>query len=144
MFNKTPIKQLSQLLNSIFSRFVLVGLINTAVGTSVMFVAYNLVGCGYWISSALNYIIGSIVSFFLNKYFAFRDHEKGFKKVVKFILNISICYLLAYGIAQKLVYLILSYYSWQIRDNISMLAGMVFFVILNYLGQRLFVFSTQE
>ena len=48
-----------------------------------MFGLYNLAGLhtwgdtGYWISSAANYIIGSIVSFFLNKHFTFRNQEKG-------------------------------------------------------------------
>lgn len=132
------------MLNSSFSRFIIVGIINTAVGTAVMFIAYNLLGCGYWASSALNYIIGSIVSYFLNKYFTFRDYEKGFKKIVRFVLNISICYFLAYGIAQNIVYWILSGYDLQIRDNVSMITGMGLFVILNYLGQRLFVFSTSR
>lgn len=45
-------------------KFIFVGIINTLVGTSVMFVAYNLLHFSYWISSASNYIIGSIVSFF--------------------------------------------------------------------------------
>jgi len=135
------IKRLFHIFNCSFSRFIIVGLINTAVGTAVMFVAYNLIGCGYWISSALNYIIGSIVSYFLNKYFTFRDYERGFKKVIRFVLNISVCYFLAYGIAQKVIYWILSEYNLQVRDNISMIAGMGLFVMLNYLGQRLFVFS---
>lgn len=45
-------------------KFILVGGINTLVGTFVMFGAYNFLGFSYWISSALNYIIGSIVSYF--------------------------------------------------------------------------------
>lgn len=48
-------------------KFILVGIVNTIFGTTVMFVAYNMIGFSYWISSALNYILGSILSFFLNK-----------------------------------------------------------------------------
>ena len=48
-------------------KFLLVGLINTAVGAGVMFLLYNLGHFNYWISSACNYIVGGIVSFVLNK-----------------------------------------------------------------------------
>ena len=41
-------------------KFLIVGVINTLVGTSVMFVCYNVFHTGYWIASAMNYIIGSI------------------------------------------------------------------------------------
>ena len=50
-------------------KFLLVGVINTLVGTGTMFGLYNCLGCSYWVSSAGNYIVGSIVSYFLNKYF---------------------------------------------------------------------------
>ena len=33
-----------------------------------MFAAYNLLHLSYWVSSASNYVVGSIVSYFLNKY----------------------------------------------------------------------------
>ncbi len=45
-------------------KFLIVGVINTLVGTGVMFLCYNVVHTGYWAASAMNYIIGSIVSFF--------------------------------------------------------------------------------
>ena len=51
--------------------FGVVGLINTVVGTVVMFSMYNCLGFGYWISTAANYIVGSIWSYLLNKKFTF-------------------------------------------------------------------------
>jgi len=53
-------------------KFIIVGIINTIVGCGVMFGLYNLAGCSYWMSSAANYIVGSILSFFLNKYYTFQ------------------------------------------------------------------------
>ena len=55
-------KKTQQLLDVTFWKFVLVGIANTLVGTTVMFVAYNALHLSYWISSASNYVIGSIVS----------------------------------------------------------------------------------
>ena len=134
-------KKTQQLLDVTFWKFVLVGIANTMVGTTVMFVAYNALHLSYWISSASNYVIGSIVSYFLNKNFTFQNKEKSVKQVVIFIFNITICYLLAYGFAKPIISWILSNQSKPVQDNLSMLAGMGAFVVFNYLGQRIFVFK---
>lgn len=125
-------------------KFIIVEIINTVVGTSVMFILYNIFSVGYWMSSAANYIIGSIVSYFLNKYFTFQNREKSFKQIILFVINISLCYLIAYGVAKPMVAFILNQYNEKIQGNISMLVGMGLFVILNYFGQRLVVFRQSE
>lgn len=56
-------------------KFIFVGIINTVFGTAIMFGLYNLAGCSYWISSAANYFLGSILSFALNKHFTFRNQD---------------------------------------------------------------------
>lgn len=137
-------KFLSNVFDASTIKFILVGIINTLVGTSVMFVLYNIFGASYWFSSAMNYIVGSIVSYFLNKYFTFKYNRKDYKAVIKFVLNITICYLLAYGGAKKIMILILQDFDTKLRDNLSMIVGMCFFVGLNYLGQKFFVFSQKE
>ena len=134
-------KKIQQLLDLTFWKFVLVGIINTVVGTTVMFVAYNALHFSYWVSSASNYVIGSIVSYFLNKYFTFQNNEKSLGQLFKFILNITVCYLLAYGLAKPVVSWILQNQSRSIQDNCSMLVGMGAFVVFNYIGQRLIVFK---
>ena len=141
-------EKLTRFFDSSFFRFLIVGCINTLVGYGVMFGLYNLAGLhrwgdlGFWLSSAANYVIGSIVSYFLNKHFTFRNTEKGTKVVGRFILNITVCYLLAYGLAKPVVTWLLSNTGWsqQIQGNLAMLGGSVLFVMLNYLGQRLFAF----
>lgn len=122
-------------------KFLIVGVANTLFGTAVMFCAYNLLHLSYWISSALNYILGSILSYFLNKFFTFRSQTKSLGELIRFAVNIGLCYLLAYGAAKPLVYALLENASVSIRDNGAMLVGMGLFVILNYFGQRYFVFK---
>ena len=141
-------EKLTRFFDSSFFRFLIVGCINTLVGYGVMFGLYNLAGLhrwgdlGFWLSSAANYVIGSIVSYFLNKHFTFRNTEKDSKVVGRFILNITVCYLLAYGLAKPVVTRLLSNtgLSQQIQGNLAMLGGSVLFVMLNYLGQRFFAF----
>ena len=120
---------------------VMVGIVNTLFGSAIMFAMYNLIGCSYWVSSAANYIFGSILSFFLNKHFTFQNQSKGIGVVIKFTVNIIVCYLLAYGIAKPAVRFLLEGSSLKVQDNLSMLAGMVLFVGFNYIGQRFFAFA---
>lgn len=132
-------------------RFLLVGVVNTLVGYGVMFGLYNLAGLhlwgdpGYWISSAANYLVGSVVSFFLNKHFTFRSREKGPGVVLRFAANITVCWLLAYGLAKPAMGALLSgtALSPQIQGNLTMLAGSGLFVLLNYFGQRFFAFRSR-
>lgn len=124
-------------------KFILVGIINTLVGTAVMFGLYNGLHASYWISSAMNYIVGSIVSYFLNKYFTFQNKQKSIKQVVAFIVNITVCYLIAYGVAKPVIRFLLSFCNTVIQDNVAMLTGMVLFVGLNYIGQKFIVFNEE-
>lgn len=133
-----------KLLDRTFWKFILVGVINTIVGTTVMFVCYNALHCNYWFSTAMNYIVGSIVSYFLNKHFTFQNKSKSWKTVVKFIINISVCYLIAYGLAKPAVSWLLSHQNQKVQENIAMVVGMVLFVGLNYLGQRFFAFKDEK
>ena len=133
-----------RLLDGKLWRFLLVGVVNTLVGTAIMFGLYNLAGASYWLSSAANYILTSILSFFLNKYFTFRSRESGWRPVVRFVANIAVCYLLAYGLAEPLVRWLLSGSSQTVRENVAMVVGMGLFTGLNYLGQRLFAFREKE
>jgi putative flippase GtrA len=123
-----------------FWRFILVGVVNTLVGTGIMFGLYNIVGCGYWFSSAMNYFLTSILSFFLNKYFTFEAKNWSLFMVLAFILTIMVAYLMAYGIAKPLASWILKNKTEKIRDNVSLFVGMCLFTGLNYLGQRFIAF----
>lgn len=137
-------KLISSFFDKKFLKFVLVGVVNTLVGSAVMFLLYNLAGCGYWFSSVMNYVVGSVVSYFLNRRFTFGVRERSVKQVLRFILNIAVCYGIAYGLARPLVRLILQSAAQTVQDNAAMLVGMVVFVALNYLGQRFFAFREPE
>lgn len=137
--------------NSSFLRFAIVGVINTLVGSGTMFLLYNCIPWAtpadstlpYWISTAANYVVGSVVRFFLNKYFTFRSRSWSWSQVWKFALNIAVCYGVAYGLAKPLVRLALSGADKQAQENLAMLVGMVLFVCLNYFGQRFFAFRVK-
>ena len=122
-------------------KFLAVGVVNTMIGTGTMFLLYNLAHCSYWVSSAANYIVGGIVSFFLNKYFTFQSKTWEWSQVWKFAVNVTVCYLLGYGLAKQLVLHLLAGQAVNVQENVAMLVGMCLYTGLNYLGQRFFAFK---
>lgn len=136
------IKKIKKILLLEQSRFILVGILNTIIGTLAMLIAYNVFHLGYWISSALDYIIGSIFSYFANKYFTFQSEKKSVSEVIRFVVNIAVCYFLAYSIAKPVMASVLKNVSVSVSvlEQLSMFFGMGIFVVLNYFGQKFFVF----
>jgi len=125
----------------VFLKFLLAGLANTIAGSGLMFVMYNVFGLGYWVSSAANYAAGSILSFFLNKYWTFNVRKWSLYMVAAFIVTIAISWFLAYKIARTALYFLLAEHSQKIQDNVGLFAGMCLYTGLNYIGQRFIVFK---
>lgn len=63
--------------------------------------------------------------------------------MLRFAGNILVCYLVAYGAAKPAVLWALAGAGKTLQENLAMVVGMCLFTGLNYLGQRLFVFSDQ-
>ena len=135
---------ISSFFDATFLKFMLVGVVNTLVGTAIMFFCFNVLAWSYWISSAMNYIVGSIVSYLLNKRYTFQQKGHDWSTVWKFIVNVTICYGLAYGFAKPLVTWMLSGFTTNIQGNVALLVGMILFVGLNYIGQRFWAFSPKK
>ena len=121
-------------------KFLAVGVINTAVGAAVMLTLYNIFHAGYWVSSAANYILGSVCSFFLNKYFTFGSKRLCVREALAFVLCIAACYAFAYGIARPCVRMAFSQYSKTVQDNAAMILGSAVFTAANFICQKYIVF----
>ena len=132
-----------KLLNNSFLRFVLVGVCNTLLSLVLMFL---LEGLGYWPSTAVAYAAGAALSFFLNRSFTFHSEEDFWRSVGKFIVNVAVCYAVAYALAQPLVSWVLGGTAippvWQ--ERIAKVAGMGLYTLLNYFGQRFFAFRKSK
>lgn len=126
--------------DSTIPKFLLTGAVNTLVGSGVMFLLYNLAGCSYWLSSAMNYLVGGVLSFFLNRSFTFRSAERSWAQAGRFALTVAVCWLAAYGLARPLTLRLLAGTDEKLQTNAAMLVGIGLYTVLNYLGQRLFAF----
>jgi len=128
----------------IFLKYILVATVNAIVNFGIMLILYHFAGFGFWASSAANYIIGSIINFFLNKYWTFNVKKWSLYMIVAYIVTIIIWYFLAYYIAKTAIYFILADYSEKIRGNTALIAGMGLYSALNYIGQRFIVFRKSK
>lgn len=133
-------KKLLALFDAKMWKFLLVGVLNTLVGDGLSFLLINVTDIGMFWATAAPTALASVMSYFLNKHFTFKNTEKGVKPALRFALNIAVCYGLAYGIAVPLMRQVLSAADPAVQDNLAKLTGMCLFVGFNYLGQRLFAF----
>ena len=133
-----------KLLKNSFLRFLLVGVGNTLLSLILMFL---LEGLGYWPSTAIAYVAGATMSFFLNRYFTFHSEEDFWRSLGKFIVNVVVCYVVGYGLAKLLIPVPEEpYYAvpniWY--ERASKLLGMCLYTLLNYFGQRFFAFRKRK
>lgn len=138
------LRQLKKIIDKKFIIFLFVGLINTAIGASIMFLLYNVFGCDYYFSSACNYIAGGISSYILNKIITFKNHQKSFNQILQFVLLLVICYLISYIGARHLIHFIFFSKSSILKDNLAMVTGEILYTLLNYVGQRFIVFKNKN
>ena len=128
--------------------FGMVGVINTLMGWGIMAVLYNLIHMNYWLSSGISYFIGSVFSYHANAKLTFKVEERDRWLPWRFALNIIVCYLIAFSVAQpfagRLLYMFGLTYGGRadtiLMDNIAMILGMCLFIVMNFFGQKLFVF----
>lgn len=132
-----------KLLDASIPKFLLVGVGNTLLSAALMFL---LEGLGYWPSTAIAYAAGAVMSFFLNRRFTFQSEETLGRSAVKFALNVAVCYVAAYAIAQPLGGWLLGAvgFSGVWLERLTKLGGMGLYTVLNYFGQRFFAFHKRK
>lgn len=130
---------MNKLIDDSVWRFLLVGVGNTLLSAVLMFA---LEGLGYWPSTAVAYVAGAVMSFFLNRKFTFHSEETVGRSALKFTLNVAVCYGLAYGVAQPLMGGISALTALPViwHDRLTKVVGMGLYTVLNYFGQRFFAF----
>ena len=139
-----------------FLKFLLVGVLNTLIGEGIVLLLTQPAGWknfswGPGAAAFVGTVIGSIVSYFLNKYFTFKNKEKGLKPAIRFTINIAACLLIrvlvATGVSELCkatgftmsnmdVNTFAGYLSWAV--------GACVFVACNYVGQRFFAFKEKK
>ncbi len=117
-------------------RFLLVGVLNTIVGLTITLICFRLIHTGYWTATAIGNVCGIWVSYLLNRRFTFRQQAGGWIYWVRFLIVVSLSYLIAYRLSLWSIHQFLPHFE----ETGAILIGMILYTILNYLGQSYWVF----
>jgi len=137
---------MKKLFESEVFRYLLIGGSNTAICWALSFLL-PYAGIGYWSISAITMVFGAVYTYILNRRFTFKREDLAHKKAVpKFILNISVCYVLSYVLLKPLLNQITppSFVSGETWTSLMLIFSNVIYIILNFVGQKFFAFGEKK
>lgn len=120
------------MLLSQLSRYAVVGVLNTAVGLSLIYAAM-LIGWGDIISNFVGYAIGFVISFCANGAWTFRSRLSG-ARAAKYALLMTLAYLLNVAV------MVASRDVLGVDRYVSQLFGVMAYTALGFVGSRVYVF----
>ncbi len=116
-------------LNTQLLRFIIVGILNTIIGLSVIYLFIYL-GFNNYTSNFFGYMVGLSISFVLNKYYVFNaqySNQIFYKQFTKFIL----IFIIAYSVNIIVLFVALNYMISYTAQFIAMVAYTLINFILN-------------
>lgn len=126
-------------------RFLIVGGLNTIVGIGVTWIVYLCFGVSIFASqesmplhvivvgTLVGQIVGTVHSYFWNKYFTFRSKKKSIAEFLRFVLVYAVQYAVNLGLTALLDMLIEM--PWLVTILVTLIC-----TILSYFGHNLFSF----
>ncbi len=132
---EVAISKISKTIDKTFVRFLFVGVLNTIIGYSIIMVLFHLVGLTYGVSYFLSYVVGVVISFFLNRQFVFFSKNHKLYEFFRFLIAFGISYIVSY----IFLYLFVEYQI--LGENIAFLGGMVIYSTVFYLLNKYIVFK---
>ena len=135
--------------------YLILGILNFILCTALMFLLFNKWNYSEHFAPVVNYGLGSLIWYLSCRFVLFRDHKTSVKQLLRFVLEVLVCYLISYYlIAPLLSKLLLLSTSVQhffagfggvdkLEGNCEMSIGALVYALLNYFGQRYYVFSSR-
>jgi putative flippase GtrA len=117
-----------------FILYCIIGVVNTGVDFGV-FTLLRWSGLHYLLANVISYHCGIVCSFFLNKYYNFKVHDKTVKRFLSFyaISLVAVC------VSEGLLFLFINVFS--LNDLIAKLISMVIIAIGQFLFVKTFTFK---
>ncbi len=145
-------ERIRRLVDRTFVLYVVVGIANYIFCTALMFFLFNAWGVSEHVAPLINYGLGSVISFLGSKYLIFPGVKSGVQQYIRFGLEVLVCYGISYyllaPVAARFLLQNETIYQWftfgggaKVTANCEMAAGSLIYALLNYFGQRYFVFT---
>lgn len=116
-------------------KFGLVGILNTFVSLFIIFMLMNYFHVSYVLSNLCGYTVAVINSFIWNKLWTFYGKGSIKNEFIIFMVIFVICYLAQLGL------LIFLKEVLTLSVDISQILAMIFYMVLNFIGQKYFAFN---
>lgn len=121
------------------ARYGLVGLANTAVGLSAIYVAMHVLGWHYAAANVLGYGLGLAVSFLLNRRFTFRSpHAVAVREPLFFLLVFGAAYAIQVGA------LVLCVETLHVNRSVAQALAMAVYTAVGYAGNKFITFRARK
>jgi len=124
----------NNIFSSQFIRFLVVGVINTLSGLSIIFASKYFFGARDVVANLIGYGVGLCISFTLNSRWTFAYEGRQLTAVAKFILATAV----AYG--ANLLTVIVAIEHLGVNSYLGQAMGMPVYTITAYLASRYIVF----
>lgn len=118
------------------ARFGIVGVLNTLVGLSCIYLVIYLLNADAGLANALGYAIGLAVSFLLNRIWTFNNNQRVASVLPRYLLVAAVSYLL------NLAAVLIGNRYFGINPYAVQLLGMAIYTPTMFIGCRLFVFNS--
>jgi putative flippase GtrA len=119
-------------------RFAVVGVLNTAVGVSVIFAAKGIFGLGDLLANAIGYGVGLGCGFVLYRSWTFQHKGHPIKAAGRFIAAVAIAYALNLATVFGLRDL------GNVNAYLAQAAGVIPYTVFLYLASKVYVFPGHE
>lgn len=119
-------------------RFILTGVLNTAVGLGVIFALKWFLGMGDTLANLLGYAVGLVVSYLVNSRWTFRYRDSLLPVLPRYVLAVLAAYL------TNLVCVHVCIRVLQLDSYVAQSLGVIPYAALSYVLLRWFVFGGER
>lgn len=127
--------KIKNLINDQRVRFLIVGAINTAVGYG-SFALFIFIGGHYLVANVIATVIGVTVSYFLNKYFTFKQYRKSYAEIIRFVS----VYFFSFMLGNLLLYIMVDIIS--ISPYLAGAINLISSTLISWFGHKHFSFNS--
>jgi len=118
-----------------FPRYLVVGVINTILGYTIIFSCMYLAWMTPETSNIAGYAVGIVASYVLNRNYTFNSRQNRFSESIRFLTVFIIAY------ASNYVVLITLIHRFGIHKGMSQILAGLIYVVISYLMNKYFVFN---
>ncbi len=116
-------------------RYVLAGLINTAVGYGIFIFFVYIITINPFFANIISYIVAICIAYILNKLFVFKDKNSNKQNIIKFL----IAFFIAFTINFIALFIFLNIFNFS--PAIGQVFAMIIYTTVFFLLNKFYVFN---